>query len=572
MCHRMLIILLPLALSTAARAQEVDRSKLRQLLRLPSMTVGYVIGFSGKRGFQFLDEKVDVAAEIGEVRKTLRGDARDAPRYRKLGSLYGELRDEERSREALRQAATLYRQRVQSKPKDGRLHAMLGETLSAIQEVEEAEVVLRRAVQLSPTESTGWAQLAWLLVGRAERTLLGTEVGDIPGTYEGLLHRIIQKPPTPDQAAGAQRYLDEARNCFDQAVAATPREPEIYVQRGLCRSWSGFVQGILQVLREEPKVPLHMRGAESFMNLALSPEALADFQHAARLRPNDYRSIATAALFELITYTTRPRERPAVPSLRPWDALPQKAQSSLRTSLDRLQVLAQRTNKAAAAGAAEALGAFQAALEDRAEAEKNLRRALALDPARDRAWEILTALLLKDHRFEELAELGERRTETYDSVRIRILLAKIDAARNQLDRSEANIRAALKLAPQDVTANVAYAVLLMKREDSPMILREAGDHLLKAVEGSRGQSLTRSQSFDYRLTTAIYLALAGKEQEAVLRLERLLEELPENPEAREALGVLQPRKHPRAAAETRAKDLRKDRPHPYHPPHTRAAA
>lgn len=175
-----------------------------------------------------------------------------------------------------------------------------------------------------------------------------------------------------------------------------------------------------------------------------------------------------------------------------------------------MQRLAQSSDKRSAAGAAEAFGALRVAIvEDPAGAAAELRHAVTLDPTRERAWDLLTIVTADTGRYQEVASLCAERLRVRASARNYILLAKAYEHLNQLAKAEEQIQAALKLAPHDFTANVALAVLLIKRAEDPVLLRQAGERLLRDTS-ARNPTLTRGQLTEYETTVAIFLALRAR--------------------------------------------------------------
>jgi tetratricopeptide (TPR) repeat protein len=170
-------------------------------------------------------------------------------------------------------------------------------------------------------------------------------------------------------------------------------------------------------------------------------------------------------------------------------------------------------------------------------AETSLRRALTLDPSREQAWDMLTSLTAEAKRYEDLVSLCEERLKRKDIARTRLLLAYTYEKLNRLDQAEEQVQAALKLEPEDFTANLALAVLLLKRSDDVAVLSRAGELLNKAGEIIR-ESPTPVQWMDYSTTGGIYLALRGSLEEARQQLKRVLEYDLHNEAAREALEAL----------------------------------
>jgi cytochrome c-type biogenesis protein CcmH/NrfG len=160
----LLAFLLPLVQSAHA-AEQPDKAKLKELLRLPRMHVGFA-GVNPSRsrlGFAIKDSLTDPKAEIERLERSLKGDATDAERWLQLGDLYDDVDNQERSREAFVKAVESYRRLSQGRPGDGFLLMRLGQSLDGTKREEEAETALRQAVELSPEDERCWLGLAFFL-------------------------------------------------------------------------------------------------------------------------------------------------------------------------------------------------------------------------------------------------------------------------------------------------------------------------------------------------------------------------------------------------------------------------
>lgn len=531
-------LILTAVTNSAGVSQQVDRQELRKILKLPRVQIDYGIEFSATRGFVFSHGPSETQAEVEALRKAMKGTSADAERHSRLGPLYAELGDRDQEKEAFTRAVELYRQRAKSRPRDDRILAQLGQALSETGQNDEAEAVLRRAVERSPREAKAWLALGRFLEGQTLRAFLA-EKTDEGLTFGPFLARILSKRPTSVQLARAKGLLDEARRSFDTAVAAAPKDPEAYGQRGLFRTWGGLLMRLIPLLQgsEADLVAALKDGPDRLFAEAMSPAALQDFRQVARLRPGDYQAITAAALFEVMSFLSHNGRSVEGPKHGLQAAFPAEIQQSLRGAASRLEKLAQGRGRQAPP-AAEALGALQYSFMDEpAAAEKSLRRAVALDSTRDRSWDLLAALMLDTERYPDLATLCEERLRHKDSARGRILLAKAYEKLDDWDRVEEQVRASLKLEPEDFRANLALVVVLLKRGDDASLRRQAELRLLKARD-SLPQAPTRGQVSDYTLTLGIYLALDGDREGTLRELERVLTIAPDNKEARTAWELL----------------------------------
>ena len=212
--------------------------------------------------------------------------------------------------------------------------------------------------------------------------------------------------------------------------------------------------------------------------------------------------------------------------------------ASIRDALDRLEALAQSKNRETAAGASEAAGVLRLALQnDLGRAEGDLRRAVAMDPSRGGAWELLAALAFQAKGYLKVATVCQEWMKQADSVRGRLILAKAYEKLDRLDQAEEAIHAALKLQPDDFTANLGLAVLLLKRGEDPARMAEAGAQLRRTADLFQ-KSTPPGQLADYGVILGIYQALTGDPESGEQQLRRVLKYDPDHDGAIAALEVL----------------------------------
>lgn len=333
-------VLLTAMIAGATAAQPVDRQKLRQAAQLPPMPLPIRFGleFSPASGFQLSWERFDVPKETAALQKAIQGDANDAERYHRLGQLFRERNDARRARAAFSMAVSLYRQRLKARPRSGSLQAQLGEALIDAGREEEAETVLRRAVKIAPREWRGWTARGRWLSRRSLASLLGASapmkdwlidqaLRADPDASAKVVAQLLRDRPSPEQLARAQRLLGEASTFYDKAVAAAPQQPEPYIRRRTFQAVGRIVvEGSLRASRDgraSLEETLHRQG-ENLVLAMMAPEAVSDFQRAARLSPQNYRLIATAALSEIFSFAYHSGLAPSFTGGELWNALPEK--------------------------------------------------------------------------------------------------------------------------------------------------------------------------------------------------------------------------------------------------------
>src|SRR5882724_7607615 len=284
------------ALNVRGVTPEMGKEKLRKLVRLPSVVFQAEWQFDPERGFILGSGDREAEARISEIRKELTADASDAGRYENLGELYSSAGDLKNAETAWAVAAGLYRRRVELQPENGLLLAGLGQALQHTDRTQEAESILRRAVQIEPKEWRCWVALGRFLDSEARLAIYAP--GSATAASDGKPSGATADGPSPAEVLLAQKRMDEAGDCYDKAVAAAPREAEVFFRRGMHRCLRTFLLN-----RVRPATG-GWDGLDLFSD-CFSPESLADLQKAGKLSPRDCGRIGGAALFEIYAECAR---------------------------------------------------------------------------------------------------------------------------------------------------------------------------------------------------------------------------------------------------------------------------
>jgi tetratricopeptide (TPR) repeat protein len=502
---------------------DVGKDRLRNLVKLPTITFQADWTFDPERGFALGSEAQDVRAQIADLLSGLKDDIRDAKDEEKLGEFYEAVGEGQDAEKSWTLAAEFYRRRAESQSDDGVLLAGFGLSLEGAGRSAEAESVLRRAVRAAPNEWRCRVALGRFLDHEARRSVL-----------EGASLDVSSGKPAANDVSLAQNRMDEAGECFDRAVAMAPREPEVWFRRGMHRCLRRMVLNEIRFAKG---------GNDTMTDIfdgCFSPESLADLQHAARLSPEDYQLIGATALYEVYTVTDR-KGRAAVPFS--WDALPEKTQESLRAAMTRLENLSQNGNPRTAAGALEVLGILEGpVLHEPNRCIANLRRALAVQPSREHAWEVLVATLAQGRRYDELLAVCEEQVKQTNSARTHLLLAKAYEKLKQWDDSEVAARMAASEDGDDFSADLSLAALLLKRSGSDDSALPEADEWLKRSEAALNKTppllRSREQVIDLTLTRGIYYALTGEMDTARKFVQTVIERDKDNKFAREILSAM----------------------------------
>jgi tetratricopeptide (TPR) repeat protein len=466
----------------------------------------------------------------------MEGDGRDAPRYQRLGALYYDLADSAQARQAWLRAVELYRRQGAEQSDNATLLVGLGEVLGALGRAEEAERLLRKAVKVAPGDWRPQAALGRFLASQtvvaialdAHRALDSSAIAAAGGqSAEARLE--------PAQAEKGRKLIAEALACQDRAVEFAPQEVEPYISRAGARCVHAALNAVLAAAGGDESQDT--RAWTKF----LAPAALSDLQTAVRLNGRDFRLLAAAALYEVFLAAgehglarMEDLARGAV-----WGLLPDGTRQSVRKAMDRLEDLTQGSEARPAAGALEALGILQyLVVRDLRGAESSLRRAVALDPAREQAWETLILLLALSDRPAELLPVCEARLKQRDTAHNRVLVAKACEQLNLQDRTLAEGEAAQRRYPDDLTANLALVAALLKYNSEPVVLLRAAQLLSKA-EQLLGASASRDELVNVLVIRGLFFGLADRPDDARAHLRKGLELDPDHPQAREALELLE---------------------------------
>lgn len=515
--------------SLKAATPEDAKDQLRRLLKLPTVTVVAGFSFDPREGFSMLVAKRDVSGEISKLVQEVEKEPRPE-RFYELGELYSESNDQEKAKAAFARAAELYGQRAGV---DGGGDALLlmryGEALLGAGESDRAERILLDAVRIEPEQWRCWVSLGRLYEGRAMM-----ELGPMPeGTGrlipEGMESQLLRDRPSALQVENARRWLREAGRCFDAAVAKAPGAAQAYLARAMHCS----VRGLIDVLTG-PVAPDEPGNA--ILRGMLSRECLPDLRRASALSASDVEIIASTALFEAFSWML---ENPQSDSSEPvWAAVPERVRASVREAMTRLENLGQHHERKVAGSALSALAVLQLmVVRDDESAIANLRRAIRLDSGLEQAWDLLAALLAQVGRHEELAEVCRERVEAKGNTRNRVLLAKAYVLMSDLDKAEDQVRLAVRTGAKDFPANLALAVLMLKKGDDPVAMAVAQQYLVKAA----GLKKSPEELVELAVATSVFYFLNGKHEEArqVIRQATRLDK--DNGYAREIASIIEAR-------------------------------
>ncbi len=459
---------------------------LRQLARCPRVDLQVTFGFNAARGFVINDPERP-AAEVTAARGALQLSPEDPKEWLHLGTWLAETGDTNGATAALDHAVGLLRTRIDRNPMDDDAQASLGEALSQSGQSAEAERVLRSAVETNPT---GWRSRVGL-----GQTLDTKWLNPQPGatTPAGVA----------EGSAGSSKgeWQSEASRLLDRAVELAPREPLVFRARGFHRF------AVAQDTAGD-----RATGAGPVNGSAAALAACGDYWQAATLARTNVLSWGVAGFTELVA-----RVGTAAGEGTDLAGLPAESQQHLVAAFQALEGLAATEDTRSAAAALEVRGILQFLTRGRAGALATLRRAVALDPGRYQAWEILLALMVTGEDRDGLRELCRERVRVRPAARNHLLLAKACERTGRLTEALEEAREAARLSPQNPQVQMTVVSLRLRTSTDPESmdgistrLQEIATHLDRMPKTPEWFTLAQH----FVPTVCIYQGLIGNTEEA----------------------------------------------------------
>jgi tetratricopeptide (TPR) repeat protein len=493
----------------AGAAQGIDKARLREIAYLPriQLTNNFGVFYAVGRtvGFGIKPERSQL---ITEAEKLLAANPDDPSACLRLASLCDSDDDKDRVTQLQRKALARARERFRLHPKDGPSLCLYAQALLANDQRKEGANLLRRAVKLAPAHWEAWMELGGVLQREALEALLDPNEQPTEGvkSLEQMITLVQKQPPSPAELAKASKLLGEAEACFEKALQGQPREARAYVERVFARCGQAMCRNVLRGLRgEEQPNPLLA---------VLAPESVAELRRAAELSPRDLHAQLTAAFVEILRSLNLKTMTVNLETARDTLMLPADGVARVAVAIKRLEKLTRSDDASVVAGSSEGLGMLHMVVTGNwSKAATYFRRAVRLEPARESAWDFLTASLYGKRRDEELLAACTDRLKIQDTARTRFLLAHAYIALKQPEKAEEQIRVALKLEPVDFHVNLGQAALTLKRARSKRDLKLAARQLTLA-KYALGETASAEQRVDWAVNQAVYLGLSGQVEAA----------------------------------------------------------
>lgn len=500
---------------------------------MPKLHLGFGVHYFATTGFTLTGMSEDTQKEIESLNKSMTGGPSDADRYYRLSQLDKDRSDYTKASNTLVRAIELYRKQVDTQPGNAELLARFGRALGTAEKDGEAEAVLRRAVKIDPKDWRCWSALGRFLNARFGSHLFEGESTNTRSFADVLAQASVTKIPGV-RVEEAQKYLEEALACANRAIDLAPREPQPYEDRALCSCNVSVLHFVKDSEKGLPGDPIQ------YYRTIFPTNAVPDLWRMADLMPEDPSAITKAAFFEVWATIFQTIKRPdQVRDGNLLGHLSEDRQKSFRRGLTRLENLGQSANKQISARALEFLGALQSiVMRDQTRAEGNLRRAVAIDPSRELAWDLLMSILKELDRPTDAVATAEARLKTKESTFNRIAAAKACDQLGRLDKAQTHVEAALKITPDDYTVNFSAAIVLVKRSTDEDSIRRAKEFIERASKAS-GHPASKDEWIHWTLTSGIMAALEGYSEIARSAFKRVIDIDPENETAKRALQLMQ---------------------------------
>ena len=281
----------------------------------------------------------------------------------------------------------------------------------------------------------------------------------------------------------------ESEDCFNRAVLLAPKEPDVYLSRANIQSSYGMMDLLARIYRD--RQPLKR---SDVLELYCSEASVRDLNEAARLCPDDERVVATAAWLEISRALLQSKQQDPKSDFSSLDNFPEKARNSIRAAMNHLEALSATPDKKRSAGALMNLGILEMMTGNSSGAKVDFRRAVALEPTREKAWEVLLTVLVQSSAPpEELVNTCEGLLKSKNSAKNRLLLAKALIKQNKLNEAKVQIQAAAMLEPENILPYLFAGAVSLKQSDVQANIPLATTQLTRAKDLLRKNARWRGE-------------------------------------------------------------------------------
>ena len=530
----MLAVMLTVVLSSHADAPRRGKERLRELALYPAMnlSVQFQYNFNGLE--LWIADGLGLPDEIARQQEELRKQPDDIQGSLRLAFLLNKNDLTNDAEIYWRKSEQLCRTRLETQPKNGLLLSYLGEALGSLDKNDEAMVSYRQAVLVSSNEWKCWAALGLELETRSQNLLLPENASFQIGLP--IPQAVLDFHPSLDALKASEEKDREASRCFERAVALGKKESEVFALHAEYTRISNWRNCLWRHIRDHAGLNNKSLGV-AYLNKA----SAADLRKAAELKPKDYKYISMAAYFEWSGEFLNS----ASPTNFTPELLSDSARKFIHEAMSKLENLSSDPDKKIASGALENLGLLTVLFGgSQQKGADYFRRAVALGPDREQSWDGLFGFSVESSSLDELLVLCEARLKHSDSARNHLIMAKILSKQKKWDKATEQSQAALKLEPDNVSANIMLVALTIRQSGDDASLGPAKDRIKSMGElfvklPENQEKMDRSR--EVYLNTAIICGLSDGDDRIYARkmIDSLLRANPNDDDAKNISQALE---------------------------------
>ncbi len=508
------VLMLVAAFAAEARADDdVDRERLEKALMLPSV---------GPRGWYYVMSPDGRVIEGGEepeyldvavLRARIKGDDSDLDRWRDLAAAHRRLRNLGSERECRANAVVILRKQAAAHPDDGRVHAALGQALSASGDDAGAAASIATAERAPANAWAGAAAAADALVVQATARVAGRRFPTLDDATGWIGDHRTEAPALDG------KLLDSASTRYDDAVAGIEKSGA-----------TGRVAASVLLRRHNFRGILELKGTKR--------SEASDYQRALLdLLTSDPYAVTLTALGDAMS---EPSGADGSQVVQTFEKLPDTSRAKLAGDMARLEALAASPDAETSARAFQGVACILWFVHrDGAATEAALRKSIARSPRVEQSWNALVMVLAQSQRWDDLAKLSAEWMKTGATAKKRMVLAKALAMNGVEAEAQMQWRWAWDLDPRGFETNVGVAVFLMRRAQDESELRAAAGFLNEASAGLLAKESPSPQDFAvWRVANAALLGLEGHLDDCERAARRILELDPSLAVAGEILAAI----------------------------------
>jgi tetratricopeptide (TPR) repeat protein len=521
------LVLVWVAIQSLAVTPPRDIERLKGLALAPKVNLTFGWGFWFYTPLEELLADASLEEQISELKRDVTQNPGDTAKHYELGRLLNRTGDAPAANASFQTALELARAKVELRPEDGIAHVDLGRALTQLNQDGEAEVVLRRATLIASNEWQTWVAMGTFNGKRAQTALFAGRMLNPDRGNAGIL----EQRPSPDEIEVARLSLREASRCFDLAAQVGPKSPEVYLQRAWFNCSSNATVAIIDY---------HTKGTwldeVELLARFFAPTAIPEFKQAAALVPDSPQLAVAPAWFELAALTKKYAATQG--QAFKLSGMPIQSRQIILEVMTSLNGIAENPNPIVAARALEILGQLRYAVSQEADLiMTDLRRAVALDANREKAWDLLIANLAQKGALEEQLATSEQRLRQKTNSYNHLLVAKVYFNTAQFAEAEQHAKAALRLDANYIPGIIMVAALSIRQDALPaatMFLGRARELLDQLPESEEKSDWKREVLLNY----AILYGLSGESDKARELLNSFLAQFNSDQTAREILNAL----------------------------------